>query len=164
MSRVRCVVQMGFLLLAVPVMAGSEPMGNVLTVAKSVEVGARPVTITLTSRALAAAAASKHVELVLRGMRADNPPDVLVDVYVGLAAGERPAENDPRHVGSLNFYAANPFNPADRVFQIYDLTAAVRTLQRRHTLGNSLRVTFVPAGTPAAGTKASLARVELVAR
>jgi len=139
-------------------------MGKVLTAAKSVEVGARPVTITLTSRALAAAASSRHLELVVRGVRADNPPDVLVDVYVGLAAGERPTENDPRHVGSLNFYGANPFNPADRVFQIYDLTAALRGLQRRHTLGDGLRVTFIPDGTPSAGTKASLARVELVAR
>lgn len=139
-------------------------MGKVLTAAKSVELGGRPVTITLTSRALAAAASSRHLELVLRGLRADNPPDVLVDVYIGLAAGERPSQNDPRHVGSLNFYAANPFNPADRVFQIYDLTAALGSLQRRHALGGSLRVTFVPDGTPAAGTKASLARVELVAR
>jgi hypothetical protein len=162
-SHIRRAVQIA-LLLAVPAIARSEAMGKILTSVKSVELGARPVTITLTSRTLGAAASTRHLELVLRGLRSDNPPDVLVNVYVGLAAGERPAEGDPRYVGSLNFYAANPFNPTDRVFQIYDLTAALRSLRRRHVLGDSLRVTFVPEGTPAAGTKASLARVELVAR
>jgi hypothetical protein len=150
--------------VALMVVPGSDAMAakSVLATAKAVELGGRPVTITLKSSRLAAVG-SKRFSLALRGLRSDNPPDVLVQVYVNLPEGTRPAATDARHVGTINFYSANPFNAPDRLHQSLDLTAALRDVKRRGQLTDRITITFLPEGTPSAGTKATLARVELVA-
>ena len=47
----------------------------------------------------------EHVLLVLRGLHAEHPPNIVVQVYLGLAEGETPAaQDDPHYAGTLNFF------------------------------------------------------------
>lgn len=148
--------------------SGSEPMeqGNVLARAAGVELGAGPTRVALGGGDVAArlaALGSRRVHLVIRGLRAANPPGVLYYAFLGLPAGAVPADEDPRHVGILNFYAAQtgPVDP-DRIFYSFDATDAVRTLRARGELRDSVTVTFYPVGNLEPGAKPVISRVELV--
>ena len=146
----------------------SEPMeqGNVLASAAGVELGAGPTRVTLGGGEVAArlaALGSRRIHLVIRGLRAANPPGVLYYAFLGLPAGAVPADEDPRHVGILNFFAAQtgPVDP-DRIFYSFDATDAVRTLRARGELRDSVSVTFYPVGNLEPGAKPVISRVELV--
>jgi hypothetical protein len=104
--------------------------------------------------------------LILRGLRAIGQPGVLYHLYLNLPAGTVPAGDDVRHVGIINFYAAETGDDADpdRIFYSFDITDAVRVLRARGLLRDSkLTVTFNPAGSPEPGVKTVVSRIELVA-
>ena len=47
----------------------------------------------------------EHVLLVLRGLHAAQPPNIVVQIYLGLAEGETPTtQDDPHYAGTLNFF------------------------------------------------------------
>lgn len=147
----------------------SEPMeqgGALASAAKPVELGAGPTTVTLDGPEVLSrldALGSRRLHLVLRGLRASQPPGVLYHVYLGLPAGATPTGDDPRHVGVVNFYAALATADPAKVFYSFDATEVVRTLRARGLLRAPLTVTFHPAGEPAPGAQAVVSRVELVA-
>jgi hypothetical protein len=146
-------------------------MNVIATAAGPVELGAAPVRVTLTPTAagktlaslLAALGPDRHVSLVLRDLRTGEPPNVLYHLDLDLPPGAQPGKDESRHVGVLNFYAVVPGAPANSAFvQSYDLTSALRALRARGALSDRPTVTFYPVGTPAAGAKAVIGRIELV--
>jgi hypothetical protein len=145
---------------------------GVLAIAGPVELGATPARISLTPTAgaggnlasqLAALGPGRHLYLVLRDLRATEQPGVLYHLYLDLPPlplGGTPAEDDPRHVGSLNFYNATPVsNPG--FFQSYDISDAMRGLARRKMLSDATTVTILPFGTPAEGARPVIGWIEL---
>ena len=105
----------------------------------------------------------RRLYLVLRDLRTDEPPGVLYDLYLDLPAGGRPRENDPHYVGSFNFYnAAASFAPADARFQSFDISDVARALRARGKLTDRTTITVFAGGTPDAGARPVIGRVELV--
>jgi hypothetical protein len=102
--------------------------------------------------------------LVLRDLSAAEPPGVLYHLYLSLPPGAVPAEDDPRHAGSINFYAAVRPEPAEpgSAFHSFDVTEAIRALGERGELDEPLMLTILPAGEPAGGSGATVGRIELV--
>ena len=148
----------------------SEPVEQKGALARvaNVELGAGPTTVALDGREISSridALGSQRLYLILRGLRAGGQPGVLYHLYLNLPAREDPAVDDPRHVGIINFYAAQTGNEADpdRIFYSFDVTDAVRTLRARGLLRDCVTITFRPAGAPEPGAKAVVSGVELVA-
>lgn len=153
--------------------AGGRTEMNVVATAAAgpVELGATPVRVPLVPTAKGKPLASlvnalspgQHLYLVLRSLRVGEQPGVLYHLDLGLPAGATPGKDESLHVGVLNFYNASmpgtPDNPT--IFQSYDVTAAARALQKRGMLSDGFAVTIYPVGSPAAGSKASIGRVEL---
>lgn len=147
--------------------SGPMEKGNVLATAGKVDLGAGPTTVTLGGPELAArldALGSRRVHVVLRGLHASQPPGVLYHLYLNLPAGAVPAGEDPRHVGIVNFYAAQtgPADP-DRIFYSFDATDAARSLRAQSLLRDGVTLTFLPVGSPAPEAGAGVSRIELTA-
>ena len=113
--------------------------------------------------------AGHRLYLVLKGLSATQPPGVVYHLYLELPPGATPAENDPRYVGTFNFFNFVPLPDADRSARdastpaySFDVTDIVRTLQARGLLGDSISVTIVPGGRPANGAKAVIGEIALV--
>jgi len=96
----------------------------------------------------------------------DEPPETIYQIYLGLPPGVAPDPNGIYYVGSLNFFSAvgrsAEAGQADPRFLSFDVTALLRTLQSRNSLGDNTTVTIVPAGSPRAGAKPVIAEVALV--
>jgi hypothetical protein len=138
-----------------------------------VKLGAGPVAVTLAppaaGKALSARVAtvgeSRKVYLVARGLGTDEPPETIYQIYLGLPPGVAPDPNGIYYVGSLNFFSAvgrNAEGQADPRFLSFDVTALLRTLQSRNSLGDNTTVTIVPAGTPRVSAKPVIGEVALV--
>lgn len=127
------------------------------------ELKATPREATLESRA-GSLRSGRRLYLVVRGLRVDEEPGIIYHLYLDLPAGAKPLNNDPRYVGSINFYGVPPAGttPSDRVYQSFDITDAVRTLQARGLLRSSTTVTLFPVGPAAPGAKAIVGRLEIV--
>ncbi len=136
---------------------------------RAIELAARPVRVPLVARdrerrgvlkSRARSASSLHV--VIRGLRAEEPPGVLYHAYLDLPEGTEPANDDARHIGIINFFAATPPAPDDpeRASHTFDITEAVHALAAKGMLADETSITIRPAGTPAA--KASIRRIEIV--
>jgi len=99
--------------------------------------------------------------LLVHDLRAEAPPGVLFDLYLVGGEGEPPGHGDPRHLGSINFYGADPVRPG---FQRFELAAALAELRRRGELsGDGLpSLLLVPQGGVETGSAPALGRVELV--
>lgn len=136
----------------------------VLAKAADVELGSGPVRVALGDLDLASrldSPGSRRLSLILRGLRTSQQPGILYHLYLNLPAGAAPASDDPRYVGSINFYAARAGNSdPDRVFYSFDITEAARTLRARNLLRGPLTVTVYPSGNPEA--KPVISRIELI--
>lgn len=123
---------------------------------KPIVLGAAPVraTVALPKKA---STSGRRLYLVIRGLRVDADPGVIYHVYLDLPAGAKPATNDPRHVGTINFYGVPPGSSPDRAFFSFDITDAARKLKSR----KDTTVTFVPGGPAAPGAKVTIARLEV---
>lgn len=117
-----------------------------LASAGPVTLGAAPVRVRLAAPAdgLRRLRGDQAVFLVLRGLTADKPPEVLYRVTLG----DQP-------VGDVNFYAAVGRKDGS-VIRSFDVTAHVRRLA-----SDAVDVSLTPSGTPAAGANAVIGRVEL---
>jgi hypothetical protein len=138
-----------------------------------VKLGAGPVAVTLAppaaGKALSARVAtvgeSRKVYLVARGLGTDEPPETIYQIYLGLPPGVAPDPNGIYYVGSLNFFHAvnrSAEEQTDPRFLSFDVTALLRTLQSRNSLGDNTTVTIVPAGTPRVSAKPVIGEVALV--
>jgi hypothetical protein len=117
---------------------------------------------------LEALAPGRSLYLVARGLTSAEPPGVTYTVYLDLPAGATPTANDPRRIGSLNFYnAGDPAAPIPRgiePFYSFDLTAVARALrsQGQGQLAGRTTVTLIPQGAPNPKAEAVVGRFELV--
>lgn len=130
-------------------------------------VGERATRVVLATEAggLAAAALSdlrdRRLLLVLRDLVAEEPPGVLYHLYLDLAEGEEPRDDDPRYVGSLNFFGVETGGATAEV-RSYDVTPLAGRLAAAAREGRPLAVTFRSAGPAAAAPH--VGRVELLLR
>jgi hypothetical protein len=138
-----------------------------------VKLGSGPITLTLApvdaaeestlSAALKNLKPEEHLYLVIRDLKASEPPGVFYDVYLDLPRRAHPRLEDPHIVGTLNFYnsvgvsAGNP-----EFFFSFDITDTARSLQVRNLLSGRTTLTIVPSGDPAANAEAVVGRIELV--
>lgn len=137
---------------------------------------AQPASAVLNGPALASPlAAGLRRYLVLRGLTASVQPGVLYSVYIDLPPGARPAANDPRHIGSINFFAARPPDAAkgpdaaaphnqaaEKLFFSFDLTDTVDVLKQRGQLLPRTTVTFIADGPPDQSARVVVGRLEIV--
>ncbi|MFM8278414.1 MAG: hypothetical protein ACKN89_15770 [Cyanobium sp.] len=113
--------------------------------------------------------------LILSGLTASSQPGVTYSVYIDLPPGVTPATNDPRRVGTVNFFAArppgipnspdalSPRNPDDeKLFFSFDLTATVESLRSRGLLLPHTTVTFIPDGPPEKDARVVVGRLEII--
>ena len=123
------------------------------------------------SRSLAAllqrVQADEHVLLVLRDLQAAEPPNIVVQIYLGLGEGETPSQDDPHYAGTLNFYnvvrppgAEGVHGPAQ--FDSFDVTDVIQNLRTSKKLTDPVLLTLQPVGRAAEGSKPSIGRIDLV--
>jgi hypothetical protein len=115
------------------------------------------------SLALKSLKPEEHLFVVLRDLKASEPPGVLYDVYLDLPQGAHPKLDDPHIIGTINFYnSVGPSAGNPEFLFSFDITDAARSLQARNLLSSRTTVTIVPSGTPEANAEAVLGRIELV--
>jgi len=110
----------------------------------------------------------EHVLLVLRGLHAEQPPNIVVQVYLGLSEGEMPTtQDDPHYAGTLNFF--NVVRPpggegvhGPDQFDSFDVSDVIQNLRTAKKLTDPVHLTLQPVGKAAEGSKPSIARVDLV--
>lgn len=139
--------------------------------------GAQPVSVPLGGASLGSPMATPQTRrhLLLRGLTASAQPGVTYSVYIDLPPGATPAANDPRRVGTVNFYAARPPGAPvaadgptpretndEKLFFSFDLTTAIASSSRRGLLLPQTTVTFIPDGRPEADARVVVGRLELV--
>ena len=96
--------------------------------------------------------------LIARGLTASVTPGVIYGVYLDLAPGAVPGDNDPHLVGSIGFYDVGPA-PSER-FQSFEVTGVLSRLGA--SSGGSHTITFVPRGAPQSGADPAIAELALV--
>lgn len=138
---------------------GAEPFEVVLTPAD----GAGPL-----ASSFAAVKPGRKLYLVVRGLRADAPPETLYQVYLGLPRGTAPKPEGLHYVGSFNFFNAEQDSRQTKAasprFFSYDVTDLVTVLRARKLLEDSVTVTIVPIGKPNPSAKPLVGEVALVAQ
>ena len=150
---------------------GLLPVGvaraDILARTGPIALGAEPVRVSLGSgpdltARLRALAPGRKVRLVIRGMHADSPPGVLFGLFLGLEPDAvLPDDDDPRAVGTINFYAAQ--SPLDVPFTMsFDVTKKLRLLVDKMRPSNEISLTVVPMDSPARNAGAMLGAVELL--
>jgi hypothetical protein len=112
--------------------------------------------------------AEEHVLLVMRGLHAEHPPNIVVQVYLGLAEGETPTTpDDPHYAGTLNFFnvvrppGAEGVHGPDQ-FDSFDVSDVIQNLRTAKKLTDPIQLTLQPVGKAAEGSKPSIARIDLV--
>ncbi|HTC49217.1 MAG TPA: hypothetical protein VK722_17985 [Candidatus Aquilonibacter sp.] len=154
----------------------SVPDSKMQTLASAslpVKLGSRPITLTLApasaAEELTLTAALKNLKpeeriyLMIRDLKASEPPGVFYDLYLDLPRGAHPKPEDAHMVGTLNFYnsvGVSAGNPG--FFFSFDVTEIAKSLQAHNLLAGRTSVTVVPSGTPEANAEAVLGRIELV--
>lgn len=108
---------------------------------------------------LASREPGQRLILQVRDLQAAGPPGVLYHLYLGLPAGETPAQDDFRHVGSIQFFDAVP---SKKGFYSFDVTEVLQRLQRQAQLDLGSVVTVIPAGAPETGAQPAVGRIDLV--
>jgi hypothetical protein len=112
----------------------------------------------------------EHVLLVLRGLHAAQPPNIVVQIYLGLTEGEAPAaaqEDDPHYAGTLNFFNVVRPPGAEGVrgpdqFDSFDVSDVIQNLRTAKKLTDPVHITLQPVGNAAEGSKPSIERIDLV--
>jgi hypothetical protein len=111
----------------------------------------------------------EHVLLVLRGLRAEHAPNIVVQIYLGLAEGEAPpaSQDDPHYAGTLNFFnvvrppGAEGVHGPDQ-FDSFDVSDVIQNLRVSKKLTDPIQLTLQPVGKAAEGSKPSISRIDLV--
>jgi hypothetical protein len=159
--------------ITIGVAVAAEP--ETLATSAGVALGAGPVTVTLApaaGKALSARVASagegRKVYLVAKGLGADEPPETIYQLYLGLPQGTVPSPDGPYYVGALNFFNAArggaEAGRSDPRFLSFDVTSLLKSLQSRNALDDNATVTIVPAGKPRANARPVINAISLVAQ
>jgi len=125
--------------------------------------------VTLASR-LSAVGSDRHLYLIVRGLRTNEQPEALYQIYLALPRAVAPTPDGLHYVGSFNFFNAESTNRDDQArpgasrSYSFDVTDLVKTLQARKALNEPLKVTVVPTGTPRATAKPLIGDIALVAQ
>lgn len=148
-----------------------------------IQLGAGPVEIFLhpaaqgasgssLSARIAALAPGERVYLVLRGLSAQAQPGVVYHIYIyigvpGAAPANATSQPQGRLAGTLNFFNVVPLKGAtmDRASQStrsIDVTQVLKDLQSSRGLGDQLRVTVWPSGSPVPAAKPAIGQLDLV--
>lgn len=101
------------------------------------------------------------LRLVLRDLSAERAPGALYHLYLDLGEDEEPADDDPRHVGSLNFFGVET-GGATAELRSYEVPPIGPRLAGAVRAGRPLILT-VRTSAAAAGPPPSLGRIELTA-
>lgn len=160
----------------------SDMLATSVNKAREIALGAGPVEVTLTpatngaaalASRLAAVKPGRKIHLVVRGLRADAPPETLYQIYLGLPRGTAPKAEGLHYVGSFNFFNAVQDGKVQRTkegpspsprFYSYDVTDLVKILRERKLLDEFVIVTIVPAGQPSPTAKPFVGEIALLAQ
>lgn len=157
------------------VAVAAEPETLATSAGAAVALGTGPVTVTLAApagKALSARVATveqgRKVYLVAKGLGADEPPETIYQLYLGLPQGTVPSPDGPHYVGALNFFNAPrggaEAGRSDPRFLSFDVTSQLKSLQERNALGDNATVTIVPAGKPRANARPVINAISLIAQ
>ncbi|WP_257388680.1 hypothetical protein, partial [Tahibacter caeni] len=123
------------------------------------------------TRRLQAAPKEQRVFLVLRGLEAQEQPEVLYEVYLELPEKLVPEKGGEYHVGTFSFFDALKLDHGDGghaghhggedKFFSFDVTDLVRRLGAGRTLSDRPSVTIAPAGDPAVAARPVIGEIEL---
>jgi hypothetical protein len=111
--------------------------------------------------------AEEHVLLVLRGLHAAQPPNIVVQVHLGLPEGEKPVADDPHYAGTLNFFnvvrppGAEGVRGPDQL-DSFDVTDVIQNLRATKRLIDPVILSLTPVGAAADGSNPSISRIDLV--
>ena len=141
-----------------PAMAAS-PL-HVVTLARFTQIRLHTdrTVVTLTPAPGASTGSGGRIFLTARGLTASVTPGVIYGVYLDLASGAVPGDNDPHLVGSIGFYDVGP-QTSER-FQSFEVTGILSRLGAPS--GGSHTVTLIPRGAPQAGADPAIAELALV--
>jgi hypothetical protein len=157
-----------------------ESSTRVIATAGPIELETVPQRVSLAASLGKALETDQPVYLVLHELRATEQPGVLYHLYLDLPPGATPEQDDPRYIGTFNFYDAIPIDagdsdsdsdsdgdgkkppPASSGFFSYDISGTARTLRGRGMLSERTTVTIRAGGTPTPGAKPVIGRMELV--
>lgn len=110
----------------------------------------------------------RRIYLVVRDLSAARQPNALYDIYLDLQPDLKPDNNDPRYVGTLNFYDAvrlgrsKTSSAKNSRFFSFDITSVVRNLYEQKMLSDQTSVTIYPSGLPEVGSNPMIGLIELI--
>jgi tyrosinase len=147
--------------VAPPVVLGDAP------VRASLALPVAPVGATVPSALrFAAPLGSRNLYLVLDGiMLHAQPGDIVYDVYIDLPEAARPTPTDPHYVGTLNFFhitVGGDHLSSHHSSMAFNVTDAVRNLQRVDSLSGQATVTLIPSGELQSGAQPMIEQIQVV--
>jgi hypothetical protein len=104
---------------------------------------------------------NRRLYLVIKDLHAENPPDVIYQVYLNLPKDKK-TSTETRAIGSVNFYASQYGAPRSDFFFSYDVTDTLKNLLARKLLNEPLIVTIIPAGEPAGDSVPTVGQIQLI--
>ena len=105
---------------------------------------------------------NRRLYLVFKDLHANNPPEVIYQVYLNLPKDKSDANHESHAVGTLNFYASQYGAPRPDFFFSYDVTDTLRSLLARKQLSEPLVVTIIPTHQPVKGSVPTIGRIQLI--
>jgi hypothetical protein len=105
---------------------------------------------------------NRRLYLVIKDLHAENPPDVIYQVYLNLPKDKKPNTEETRAIGSVNFYASQYGAPRSDFFFSYDVTDTLKNLLARKLLNEPLIVTIIPTGEPAGESVPTIGQIQLI--
>ena len=111
---------------------------------------------------------TRRIYLVLGDLRARQQPGTLFHIFLDFPPGPVPGQDDPRHLGAVNFFSAvrlqgsEPGGTVPPIDQTLDVTDALRTLAAKRQLREPITLTFIATSAPEAGSNPTISRIELI--
>lgn len=105
---------------------------------------------------------NRRLYLIIKDLHAENPPDVIYQVYLNLPKDKKTGRQESHIVGTVNFYASQYGAPRSDFFFSYDVTDTLKNLLARKLLSEPLIVTIIPAAQPAAGSVPTVGQIQLI--
>jgi hypothetical protein len=144
----------------------AKARGPVALKPEGVRVALEPATSEARKISLAAQIAklrnNRRLYLVIRDLRAENPPESIYQVYLNLPSDNKIDRDKTNSVGSINFYASQSGATRSDFFFSYDITDTLKTLLAQKLLTEPLTVTIIPAGEPAVGSVPTVGQIQLI--
>lgn len=151
---------------------------------REVELGAGPIRVTLDpappaegqavlpfASRVQALPAGHRLLLTVSGLRTEQQPGVLYDLYLELPVDAKQEQRKDYYVGSLNFFHASahgahaagaPPGRGPTKLLSFDITDLARKLHGRRLLVDKATLTIVPGGQPAADAKPVIGEIRIV--